>query len=100
MLAVSTIPSWITIISPESLYQPGKCENQNGGKDGFEAEFRTEHPGANEEQRDVHADGVVADFPRPYGVQHVGKTIGAAGGQQVGIDKHHVTDSKKETADD
>ena len=86
------------VITPESLYQPGECEYQDGGKHGFETELRTENPGADEQQRDVHADGVVTDFPRPDGVQHVGKTVGAAGCQKVRVDKHHVADGKKEAA--
>ncbi len=86
------------VIAPESLYQPGECEYQDGGKDGLEAELRTENPGADEQQRDVHTDGVVTDFPGPDGVQHVGKAVRAAGCEEVRVDKHHVADGKKEAA--
>ena len=87
------------VIAPESLYQPGECENQDGGEDGLEAELRTENPGADEQQRDVHTDGVVTDFPGPDGVQHVGKAVRAAGCEEVRVDKHHVADGTKEAAD-
>ena len=80
------------------LPKPSEKEDEDSGNHSLGSETRPENPGSNEEQRNIHADGVETDFPRPHGVEDVGETVCAAGGQQIGVYKHYVTYGKKKTA--
>ena len=85
------------VVPPRRFQQPCEEENQDGGNHGLDTEARTEHPSADKQQGNIHADGVIAYLPRPNGVEHVGKAIRAARCQQIGVHEHHIAHREEET---
>ena len=87
------------IIAPPALKHKREQENQRRRDNRLDTELGSQYPRADDEQGDVHADGIERDLPRPQRVEHVGQTVGAARGHQIGVDKQHIADGEQQAAD-
>ena len=83
------------VITPCGFQNHGGAKDQDCAEDGLQTELRPQNPGAYQQQRDVHADGVKTDTPRPYCVQYVGQTVCSSRCQPVRVDKHHIPDREQ-----
>ena len=86
-------------VPPHGLQDPGEEENEDCGENRLEAESGAEDPGPDKKQRDVHADRIVGNAPRPYGIENVGKAVCTARGQMVWVHEHHVANGEKGAAE-
>ena len=87
------------IVAPLTLEDKGEQENQRRRDDGLDTELRSKNPCADEQQGDIHADGIKRNLPGPQRVEHVGEAVGTARCHQIGVHKHHITDSKQQATD-
>ena len=84
------------IITPLALKHKGEQKDQCRGNNGLDTEFGAKNPCADNEQGDIHADGIERNLPWPQGVEHVGKAIGTTRRHQVRVNKHHVANGKQQ----
>ena len=88
------------VVAPSALKHKSEYENQRCRNNRLDAELGSQHPSADDEQGNVHADGVERNLPRPKGIEHVREAVGASRGHQIGVNKHHIANSEQQTADD
>jgi histidyl-tRNA synthetase len=84
----------------EYFEQEGEAEDEDCRDNCLHSELRTKNQRADYEQRNVHADCVQAYLPRPNGIKNVRQTVGPAWSHEVGVDEHHIADSKQQAADE
>jgi hypothetical protein len=51
--------------------------------------------GANNQQRDIHADARQRDLPSPHGIKNVSETIHATRSHVIGVHKHNIAHGEK-----
>ena len=85
-------------ITPPCFNDIGEHGDQDDRNHRLDTELGTEYNGADDKQRDVHADARQRDFPSPQGVEHVSQTIHTTRGQVVRVHKHHIADGEERRA--